>query len=76
MLLPARVGTEWFKFASMWGVIHRVKGRIRFEKDGEPMKSPFEDSIIVVFEREIDARQLLRDARSKEPHKEPGSNPA
>ena len=64
MLLPARVGTEWYKFASMWGVIHRVQGRIKFEKDGEPMKSPFEDSIIVVFEREINAKDLWRESVS------------
>ena len=76
MLLPARVGTEWYKFASMWGVIHRIKGRVKFEKDGEPMKSPFEDSIVVVFEREINARQLLRDASRNKPHQEPGSDSA
>jgi len=76
MLLPARVGTDWYKFADMWGVIHRIKGRIRFEKEGEPMKSPFEDSIVVVFEREINARQLLRDAGRNKAHQEPGGNSA
>jgi len=68
MLLPARVGTEWYKWASMWGTIHRIVGRVRFERsNGEPMKNPFEDSILVVFEREINTKELLsRDKASKE----------
>ena len=74
MLLPARVGTEWYKWASMWGTIHRVVGRVRFEKNGQPMKNPFEDSIIVVFERELSMRELLRDSRRDKAYQEPGGN--
>lgn len=65
MLLPARVGQEWWKYAQMYGVIHRLKGRVRFEHNGETQRSPFEDSVLVVFEREIDVRKLSQQYAKK-----------
>jgi len=71
MLLPARVGTEWWRWAEMYGRIHRIEGRVRFEdENGVPKSNPFEYSVVVVFERDLNMRALL----NADSNKNAGSN--
>jgi len=77
MLLPARLGTDWFKWASMWGVIHRISGRVKFELETGPVKSPPEYSVIAIFERDINMKELfVTSAGNGKAKDEASDNPA
>lgn len=49
MLLPARMGALWFDTAERLGRIHRIRGRVAFERGGA-RSAPFEASVVVVLE--------------------------
>ena len=56
LLIPGRTGTAWWAFAEHFGRIEKIRGRVAFlPPPGVEAGSAFEPSVVVIFERQIDA---------------------
>ncbi len=61
MLLPVRGGLEWTELVKRYATERTIKGRLRFDPPpgGEVGKGGFEASAFYVFERPVEARELM-----------------
>ncbi len=66
-VLPARTGQPWFRMAMECATVKFIRGRVRFDPPhpDAPIGSPTEDSIVVIHEQPI----LAKDFNTKRPRR-------